>query len=991
MPNMDDELSTSINQIGGFGVLISKTFSEMKGQLGDLRGMNTHIEDDLTDLKVRLKAVQKTVDKVQHQIKNQMSFGGGGEVRASSSAGSGGAGDQDSMLEMDPLEEVSVSGASDHESATGMDLEGRAQSQTASSSSSSDPAASDTNDDVEKATSEESAEKQSMWSKKKIKSKAATLKAGKGWLALTRDLSKLRSLSKERLNKSVTDVSRNLRNAVYEATEDSDQSSSVDEKIGALRSLCENIATGVNDSLSHVQLVNETTLHQIGALEKFLDQQKTDIEDLSHTMHDVVETQKNHEDMLHSINNKLEYLFFGKVEKMEDRDRIEAFLQSAGIEDSVDHRVEMKTAASKNGVIGRLHLLERTTDGVLDPKLDQAVLDIKNLTQQQGDMKEIVDSVGEEFKTTLKNEFKVFEEQLTQQSPFFELLEKVRLSWSAAAGDMKFALGYAIKLLAHRGINLSVGIEFPELIIKDPIPLTDMLDLYPQHRLVYEFLTELLNMHDMVHQMVAVCVPHETEHETMSAIHARLDQLVRDTERFVAVRGHTLNDNGAVYVQDAKVATGGEIEEELMLDLSHVQGEDRAFNIARRLLESSEVSMRLLDSGVPVMKLQRRVEDLETHERIIQAETALLAHLEEIRTRLDAKVLDEVLYADINKKANKAELIELRDALFRQMEKVRDNAAVANMTIAATGGMATSGAIGESGGGPETHPVHGKLSDMQERFDLLYRHFQDLQKSTDGHIGRSEVEEAMNALVGEVKLLKASTVDRGTFEDTLRLKASRAEVQSLVDGLQVTVGDLRERSTEVGLFEATTHSIPGAQEQVHQQQQLQAEQKEMAEEGKDGPSQERELQERRRTSNNIEATRPSMHMELYRPSSAAIIAARCLVCDKLVEDQVRPLTQPSRRQIASAGRAKSPGNRGRVPSTSLPLHAMNSEYSQDVHVMSNSLELPPLVTDTSRAMSLGSQHTKKGPQGADKVIEKGKARLRSSGGAGMYNQKQNTR
>lgn len=80
--------------------------------------------------------------------------------------------------------------------------------------------------------------------------------------------------------------------------------------------------------------------------------------------------------------------------------------------------------------------------------------------------------------------------------------------------------------------------------------------------------------------------------------------------------------------------------------------------------------------------------------------------------------------------------------------------------------------------------------DLTQRFELLNRHFKDLEVFCDNFVPRSEVEEAMHALFQEVKNIKMNGVTHTMFKDGLRLKADAHELERLVQSLTSAVGEL---------------------------------------------------------------------------------------------------------------------------------------------------------------------------------------------------------
>ena len=932
------EMEASILGIGTFGAVMSRVLGELNTGVADLKSSNTKAEDEITDLKDSVKKNRAALERLAADIKNGQAFSGGGGGAGSSSSLSAQP-DSPGMVDFEPDDgSVATEGEGGDEESVEEGVE-----------------------DADKVTGK------SLWSKKGIKSKVGMLGKArsmtKGWGAMTRDLVKLRNISKNQLNKSVAEVGRNLRDAVFEASEDS-EGTNLDRKFAAIKSLSETLATNMNSSLSHVQLVNETTLHQIGALEKYLDQQKTNLQTLSDSVAVVEEKQEEQGDMLSLINAKLDYLFFGAIKDEDTRENLVGYLKGAGIDDKMDFNDELKSHMTSGGMIGRVNLLERKTDKTMAKRLDVAVEKMREMGVQQGDLREHMAHLEVGLKGTITDKLSEFEKKLAQKTPFYTLFDSIKCKWLAMLTDMEYALAYSVRILGQRGVHLDLDLEqaADEFDGIEAVPLEEMVQTYPQHEQIRAFLVDMVALRDALREYIPCMVARDTEAETIRFVHGELDRLTRACDIFL-VRRETAVDDGAVYVQDAKV--GDEGDDSYMLDFAHVQAEDRSFTMGDKLRHVCNFSAKLLDMGVPTMKLQKRIESLELHERLLASESMLKSELLSLSNKLNGKVEDDVIYADLNKKAAHTDLLELRDALFAQIEQVRIATNVANDSASHASAGKFSGKTGAASSGAS----HAVVAEMQERFDLLYKHFEDMRGQTSAYIERTEVEEAMTSLVGEVKLLKANYVDRSTFAYQLDLKAEKVELSKLVDGLSVTVGELAEKSTEVGLFEASVAAQRSQQQQQQDQQ-----------------------QERRHTSNNTDATLPK-YTELYRPNTAAIMAARCLVCDKLVDDSVRPLTQPSRRMLASKERAMSPVPNLNFGNSSMGMSADSlspnmSRNQREIMVMSSSMDLPP-ISDNSRAISIQSNQASAVTQ---KIVDKTSKRLRAGGGGGMSSrQKQNTR
>jgi len=90
------------------------------------------------------------------------------------------------------------------------------------------------------------------------------------------------------------------------------------------------------------------------------------------------------------------------------------------------------------------------------------------------------------------------------------------------------------------------------------------------------------------------------------------------------------------------------------------------------------------------------------------------------------------------------------------------------------------------GGGASSSQVQ----ELSTRIELLLKHMQDLQTSCQTFIPREEVQEAMKAVLYEIKVIKMNTVNVNKFKEVTDLKADREEMHSLMQVLNNALGDM---------------------------------------------------------------------------------------------------------------------------------------------------------------------------------------------------------
>lgn len=77
----------------------------------------------------------------------------------------------------------------------------------------------------------------------------------------------------------------------------------------------------------------------------------------------------------------------------------------------------------------------------------------------------------------------------------------------------------------------------------------------------------------------------------------------------------------------------------------------------------------------------------------------------------------------------------------------------------------------------EMKEIVGKeVADLSHRFELVHRHFKDLEVFCDSFVPRIEVEEAMQALFQEIKAMKSQSVTQVMLRDGLKFKADADEL-----------------------------------------------------------------------------------------------------------------------------------------------------------------------------------------------------------------------
>ena len=83
-----------------------------------------------------------------------------------------------------------------------------------------------------------------------------------------------------------------------------------------------------------------------------------------------------------------------------------------------------------------------------------------------------------------------------------------------------------------------------------------------------------------------------------------------------------------------------------------------------------------------------------------------------------------------------------------------------------------------------------EVQEVSGRIELLLKHMQELQTNCQTFIPREEVQEAMKAVLYEIKVIKMNTVNVNKFKEVTDLKADKDEMHSLMQVLTEALGDM---------------------------------------------------------------------------------------------------------------------------------------------------------------------------------------------------------
>lgn len=186
-----------------------------------------------------------------------------------------------------------------------------------------------------------------------------------------------------------------------------------------------------------------------------------------------------------------------------------------------------------------------------------------------------------------------------------------------------------------------------------------------------------------------------------------------------------------------------------------------------------EASLPLLDHRVNKITMRRRLTALEAAVRS-KADATVVSSLEaELRYMIAAKADQKELLSIMSKKVSIGELQRLKDQLMKQIVSIR------GFEYSQAGTLNTR-EEGISDGGltsAEGLEMSSELKQLGRRFDILHSFHEDLVTQCTGYVPREEVEQALRALLGELKIMKGNSITADLLGESLKTKANASEVQ----------------------------------------------------------------------------------------------------------------------------------------------------------------------------------------------------------------------
>jgi hypothetical protein len=275
------------------------------------------------------------------------------------------------------------------------------------------------------------------------------------------------------------------------------------------------------------------------------------------------------------------------------------------------------------------------------------------------------------------------------------------------------------------------------------------------------FIARVAEFADRLDNVIMSFQARETPEQTLIALFQPLDALTIELEVLFELDQQSVASMGITF------------------DDVTAEGSSRNVRDTMRLVW--DVSLPLLDHRVNKITMRRRLTALEEVTKG-KADTAGINALEaELRRLVTAKADQKELLMIASKKVSLGELQRLKDQLMKQIVSIR------GYEYSNTGGGEGGQSPREGGSVTSSAPVHRntentsemnvELKQLVRRFEILHSFHEDLAEKCTGFVPREEVEQALRALLGEMKLMKSNTISPDLLRESLKSKASVIEVQ----------------------------------------------------------------------------------------------------------------------------------------------------------------------------------------------------------------------
>lgn len=222
---------------------------------------------------------------------------------------------------------------------------------------------------------------------------------------------------------------------------------------------------------------------------------------------------------------------------------------------------------------------------------------------------------------------------------------------------------------------------------------------------------------------------------------------------------------------------------------------DRSSQLGRRFADALGITTPLLDELIDKVHLVSRLDTLEKRMNDKVLKSTFNALEKDLKLKLNTKVEHEEFTYSMSKKASVTEMQQFRENLYKQIDVIRNTLSNSVIQGGSVAGMVAA-SVGKSDGNGSNidektlHALALERAETLERFDLLYKQFNDLTLHCEKFVPRDEVEKALHAIVVQVKSLKINSVELPVMKEALKQKADASDVKALVSALEQSIGEI---------------------------------------------------------------------------------------------------------------------------------------------------------------------------------------------------------
>jgi len=423
-----------------------------------------------------------------------------------------------------------------------------------------------------------------------------------------------------------------------------------------------------------------------------------------------------------------------------------------------------------------------------------------------------------------ENMKKAIEENSSSTGVLKKNIVLAKALWTQVAEDLKFGIeSYASKSEKKEEPQVDDDAEDVEEEEDDGDDVDEEEEVKPKKKLPI-MITKLTSLYEEVESaLVNTFIIHENLDDTLDVLCPRLDELTLRMEEVFALDSSIRF--GGESVAEAKKNVDDENDEIAeIITLADVMTINRDYNLKLCLQAAMVASIPVIDEKVDKIGIRRRIEKIEAASVSQDVLEAIEKSSKDMHKQLKTKANKEDVAAAMAKRVLKSDINRLRELVLNHLELSPEEHEVIDQITEETLEMADSIADASSvassisrspykpgssiyGGNssPSNKTANGgavmpslggggasssQVQELSTRIELLLKHMQDLQTSCQTFIPREEVQEAMKAVLYEIKVIKMNTVNVNKFKEVTDLKADREEMHSLMQVLNNALGDM---------------------------------------------------------------------------------------------------------------------------------------------------------------------------------------------------------